>query len=129
VTWAIFIVRYFLENENLIGLHGPLPRQIETTVYYAIYLEFRLEPASITARTSGGNLPALGKRLDHALDVVITIRRFLSCASAQYAIAHEKDAHLRHCCFLNILISEYGFVDERSLVESKPPADLCWRTL
>jgi hypothetical protein len=75
--------------------YGPIALQVHITVQNAFNFIFRLEPASLAARASGGYLPPTGQRFNHPFNVVVAIGRFLPLAGAQHPIAGHKNAH-RH---------------------------------
>lgn len=82
------------KDKDLICLQCPLSFQVEVAVHNSFDLQFRLEPASLTTGASGGYLAALHQGAQHAFEIVITIRGFLSPASAQHAVAGQEKAHL-----------------------------------
>ncbi len=83
-------------------------------------------PAGVTAGPSGGNFSSAGKGFDHALNVVVTVRRFLPFASAEHAIPGKKDSHLNPLSFHEIigqaqrivwtLISVGSVIDEEKII-------------
>jgi hypothetical protein len=81
------------EHEDVVGVQRPTPLQIQIAFQHALDFVFRPEPASLAACPSSRYLTALGQRLDHALDIIETIRRLLPFAGTQHTVTSQKNAH------------------------------------
>jgi hypothetical protein len=82
-----------LEGKDLVCFKGPISLKVKTAHLYAIDQIVRLDPASLAAGPSSGNLTAPGQSLQHSLDVVVAVGRFLASLRTYHAFAHQKDAH------------------------------------
>ena len=76
----------FLKYKNMICFDGPLAEQIHISHFHTFRQIVQPETSGFRTCPSGSHFAALGHRLDHALDVVISLRRFLSPAGAEHTV-------------------------------------------
>ena len=77
-----------LEHHYLVRRHCPLAQQVHIAGLHSFDQSFWLEPASLCARTSGGDFTAPRDGLQHPFDVVVSIGRFLTLDGTVNAVAH-----------------------------------------
>ena len=72
-----------LKDKHLVGFHSPLAEQIHTAHVHPFCQIILPETSGVTACPSGGDFTAPGDGLEHALDIVIALRRLLVFAGAE----------------------------------------------
>jgi hypothetical protein len=82
------------EHQHLVGCHRPFAQQSHVAGLHSLDESLRPDPAGLETRCSGRDLAAAGDGLQHALDVVVTLRRFLAGDRAVHAVTNQEDAHL-----------------------------------
>ena len=93
--WKRLLGPNMLKDQYSVGFHCPLRQQAHGTDLCTFKNWACLYTARFTAGAAKLQLTALEHyRLQHPLDVVITLRRRLAWNSGRYRIGHEKDAKL-----------------------------------